>query len=722
MLLKNRFFISVLFLFLFLYIFFVYISQFPGPAYLSDEIGYLSKAIALSGHYTDRMTKWHAGYSIVLSPLFLVLNDPVDIWKAIQILNLILLFGSLVCTFIVVDFVFKDSNFKDKLVSMLFVFLYPSWVVMVSYSFSSVLVLFLYSLVLVVFIKLNNKSYYALLLGFLCGFQYWVHPTALAVIFSLALTFFVLSKFSKDFRLLSFFIFLLTSLSMIFYYEVYFESYLEGLMGVDVSSRYVSSKSSSYSIGSVIEAVSNKDRWLNFVAVFFGVFSSNVISSFGLVAMGLLGWSCVSLKESFLIAKRGGNITVYNLLPVFCFCSYFSLIFLQALFSLKLNDLRVDWTFYNRYLDPYSMIFLAIGALVLWKAIYRNVVLLFLFSVAVILFFLPYFIGFKDNGNLVNIPSFWVYSNPFFDYIVALYPNGGFSFRFFVWVFFSGIVIYFVTSWAKKMFLVVFFFSWLYSVYFSGQYHKSILKDYSNSFSINEFFEANSEDGECVVFDINRPENSVGERYNLLSFYLHNYDLKRRDVNYWNDSCDGFFITQSAGDYKYDFYMFPLLKNLYGGWTVFSKTKSSYVFDMLNSSDYYINGQVDKTCFYNDCIYLGGNELLKFSQVGLAIEERISTTMKKGFMFYGPYKPLKKGNYRVSLQMQVKNIDGAVVDISHDAGKILKSYSLKDVVNDSGNYASFDFTLNEDSENVEVRLFVEEHTNLKVERLSVVPY
>ena len=38
-------------------------SQYTGPAYLSDEIGYLTKAAAFAGYPVDMASHWHGGYS-----------------------------------------------------------------------------------------------------------------------------------------------------------------------------------------------------------------------------------------------------------------------------------------------------------------------------------------------------------------------------------------------------------------------------------------------------------------------------------------------------------------------------------------------------------------------------------------------------------------------------------------------------------------------------------
>src|SRR5437588_10572816 len=60
-----------------------------GPAYLRDEIGYLANAAFLAGYRIDAASSFHAGYSLLIAPAFL-LSEPKLVWKAVLAINAIL--------------------------------------------------------------------------------------------------------------------------------------------------------------------------------------------------------------------------------------------------------------------------------------------------------------------------------------------------------------------------------------------------------------------------------------------------------------------------------------------------------------------------------------------------------------------------------------------------------------------------------------------------------
>ena len=57
------------------------------PIYLSDEIGYLSKAAHLGGHSSYFSTSWSAGYSVFTAPLFFVFGITKATFHAVYFLN-----------------------------------------------------------------------------------------------------------------------------------------------------------------------------------------------------------------------------------------------------------------------------------------------------------------------------------------------------------------------------------------------------------------------------------------------------------------------------------------------------------------------------------------------------------------------------------------------------------------------------------------------------------
>ncbi|MDI3498290.1 hypothetical protein [Archaeoglobus sp.] len=65
------------------------------PIVHNDELGYLTKAAAIAGYRMDMANDYFAGYSIVISPAFIIGQEPFSIWFVIKIINTTLF----LCTF-----------------------------------------------------------------------------------------------------------------------------------------------------------------------------------------------------------------------------------------------------------------------------------------------------------------------------------------------------------------------------------------------------------------------------------------------------------------------------------------------------------------------------------------------------------------------------------------------------------------------------------------------
>ncbi len=66
-----------------------------GPVYLSDEVGYAAKAAHLAGHSNLLSSSWHAGYSLAITPLFMLFGVQPGVWIGVALLNLTLLTASI---------------------------------------------------------------------------------------------------------------------------------------------------------------------------------------------------------------------------------------------------------------------------------------------------------------------------------------------------------------------------------------------------------------------------------------------------------------------------------------------------------------------------------------------------------------------------------------------------------------------------------------------------
>ncbi|UOV06582.1 hypothetical protein MUU75_08165 [Pseudoxanthomonas mexicana] len=71
-------------------VFYAATAWVAGPAYLADEIGYLTNGAFIAGHFVSSASSYHAGYSFLLAPLFYFLDDPRVVWRGVLIINAVM--------------------------------------------------------------------------------------------------------------------------------------------------------------------------------------------------------------------------------------------------------------------------------------------------------------------------------------------------------------------------------------------------------------------------------------------------------------------------------------------------------------------------------------------------------------------------------------------------------------------------------------------------------
>ena len=108
------------------FIFWTMSMPYSGPAYLSDEIGYLSHAAIISGNIIDGATKWHAGYSIVLAPFFVIFSEPENIWRAAMFLNALLWALSFLLLGRFISELMPNSSTKNRILILFISAIYPT--------------------------------------------------------------------------------------------------------------------------------------------------------------------------------------------------------------------------------------------------------------------------------------------------------------------------------------------------------------------------------------------------------------------------------------------------------------------------------------------------------------------------------------------------------------------------------------------------------------------
>ncbi len=113
-----------------------------------------------------------------------------------------------------------------------------------------------------------------------------------------------------------------------------------------------------------------------------------------------------------------------------------------------------------------------------------------------------------------------------------------------------------------------------------------------------------------------------------------------------------------------------------------------------------------------------GSDELAQTQVGHRRGECIYSTGRAGYLLYGPYLSIQKGKYRAIIQGKVGfgGAAGAYADVAVKTGTLLlvKAYLRPGEGEQDAALAMLDFSLDENYADLEIRVFVEENSDVRV--------
>ena len=160
------------------------------------------------------------------------------------------------------------------------------------------------------------------------------------------------------------------------------------------------------------------------------------------------------------------------------------------------------------------------------------------------------------------------------------------------------------------------------------------------------------------------------------------------------------------------------------GLMLFTRTQDfildSAVVNKARGSVAWVNRE-NASCVMAGCFSRSGSELKLHSQVGSLDGNLLSTDGTRGLLFFGPYARLRKGEYRLRLLGDLNNVEGAILDIVSDQGKSSHfRVNLSKAVTTDMVLMEFPFTLKNDVDDLEVRLYVESVTSIRVKSYEIV--
>jgi hypothetical protein len=675
--------------------------RYTGPAYLSDEIGYLIKAAAFAGYSLDMATSWHGGYSLLISPVFALFSDPHVVWQGILFLNALMWIASFALLFTFLNSIFPDKGYLSILATVAICVLYPAWITMSGYAFSTSGFVLVYMFALVLLIHSASSTICWILHSIMVGFLYWIHPTGLAVAFAFFVVNFILSLHIKKFTALV--LHVLIVVAMITVYKLGVHPWLDQIM----TPRQYAVNMHYPSISSVIDSLRSLRFWHMLFLVFLGQLSYLLIATFGLAAYAIVDWhhriKCIKRE---LNLQRGNGFATAAIS-----CAILSVLGIVVMGSISFSlssSLRIDHWIYGRYSETVLLPVLAIGVLVPWK--FRSTL-----SVAFILLIAGFALSFFTDetnmvqaNNLINIPAFW-------PKIIIFEPE------FFIWFIAGSLIIFAVYFLRKKYFMLIVLPVFFISINHQSLWHSRILNNYSNPTSLVKFIRGNFASGTCIGFNPEFPLGIIPERRQLYSYYFYDYDYKRMSPEEWKDTCDGPYLTHSVPLWDSD--KVATIARGYTNYlflTVKSKILGDIDFSLLDKDEYYIDLIGKSICLLAGCFEMSHKQLAEFSKIGQTTDTGLKSTRTSGYLFFGPYRRVESGEYYLELNIDVKNAGKVNLDIVSDKGRKKHiDIQVSDNFQFGNNTVRIPFSLHKAVTDIEVRLHVSEDSELAVKSYSL---
>ena len=167
-----------------------------------DETNNLAILAKLTGNFWDLDKAYYGwGGTIFYYPLFLLIRNPILLYKSILFINATLLsFIPCIAYKILEDF-FSIKNRKLKFFSVIFLGIYPGTFATVQYAWNEIWVRLIVWLVLFFFLKLlykKNKNKNSLILGFLLAYSYSIHGRMLALIPTIFIIYLMFKKLYNE--------------------------------------------------------------------------------------------------------------------------------------------------------------------------------------------------------------------------------------------------------------------------------------------------------------------------------------------------------------------------------------------------------------------------------------------------------------------------------------------------------------------------------------------
>lgn len=499
-----------------------------GPAYLSDEVGYLSKAAAIAGNPVYFVSSWFGGYSFMISPAFFLSSDPAVTWNILLVLNASMWAAVAALLQYMLTRLRPDASRRAVFFATLGAMLYPSWLSMSGYAFatSGFVLILMACLASILKSELTNLRWLGVAAAF-AGYLFWIHPLGFVFVglFAIAM---VLAAIAQK----SYYMALIPSISVLFAasYVAIVQPWLNRIMsgGIGDSSHYAAG------VSNLLQGISTPKYWLHVGVLLAGMIFFLLIATYGLVV-----YSSVDIIKK--LRRNPQNLTKLLVKPEYLvvllpLLATLGVICFTALSSAATSQLRPDQWIYGRYSDMYVLPLIALGLLVGWRTKQAIQIVAFVLLAGFVLSIVTN----PQNTdyayiNKVNLQSFWPIHLP-----LSLRTNS-----YWIWGVFGAAAIMICgvlgSKTRRKYMLLPLLPLLMLCAVDNHMYQFRIAHSYASPSTLYQYVRANYAASDCIGFS---PSNDDHERFSLYSYYLHGYNLKRMPFERWQqEKCAGPYLT-----------------------------------------------------------------------------------------------------------------------------------------------------------------------------------
>jgi hypothetical protein len=682
----------------------LYGLQFHSPAVLSDEGGYLTKALAFSGVQVDAASSWQGGYPIMISPIFRLFSDPNIEWRLVLEANAVVWTISAALLFYVLRRFFPKKSDLTVAFAVAVSLIFPGCVSMTALAYATSAFVLVFMMALVALIKSRFElNRYLIIFALLAGYLFWIHPTG--IIFILAVIIYLIARGVLYGNFKKYLIPIAIMLAVALFYFMIMRPWFNHIMapvGIPVRNHY-----DDFVIRFNLR-FTHSWYWIDVFGVFIGQISYLLISTFG-VAEFCVYWLFSGMGSN--VKQRFKNIMSdipKSILAIVILSTVGVAIMAAIYFPADIIPLTQDQWLYGRYVEMYALPLIGIGLLsewklrpILWSAgiVLFNGILLSLIVNSSNTILYSYVPGKLDTG-LIFI--FW--PAVFSDIIPSL--SLGISYLVLFAIGCLGILfVGYAISKNKKSLLILLLLISLFSLHDQVIQHVGSENAYSGYSGFVELTTKNYRKGSCVGFSDKLTDYS-SERLNYVKFYLHEYDVERMNSNEWLNKCDGPYLTYDVkfvdglNDVKIiarDGFtgLFVVMRNENASSIKLPKTSEYFEYVINNHYGCKVDGCLDWDASLGD---------LSLTQVGEYQNGTFHTTGNEGYLFIGPKVAVDEGMYRLNMKLHISKPDTiSRLKITSDNGEVIHRLAVFHKSQDNPEYI---FQLNHPVDDLQIMLYV----------------